>query len=215
LNILFLDTSSKISETAFYENEKMIFHLILKESDGADQVVYNLRQSFKEFKLDPNNIEYLSLSNGPGSFTGLRIGSAVAKGICFVSGCKFIEIPTLDILANIIPSGNSITSLIPSNPKTSEFYFAKYEKSGNDLKRTSDFDFGNLHEILKTDSQFVIKKETFQYIPEPIQSKFFEYPDDAVMRSQYEITLKKISDNEFSDVENSTPIYIRQFIPKN
>jgi len=35
------------------------------------------------------------------------------------------------------------------------------------------------------------------------------------MRSQYEITLKKISDNEFSDVENSTPIYIRQFIPKN
>lgn len=215
MKTLFLDTSSKISETAFFDNDKKIFHSVLKDSDGADQVVYNLSESFKKFNLEPESIDILSLSNGPGSFTGLRIGSAIARGICFVSGSKFIEIPTLDILANIIPSGKNITSLIPSNPKTAEFYFAKYEKYGNVLKRTSDFDFGNLHDILKYESEFIIKKDALQYIPESIQSKFFYYSDNAVLESQYELTLKKISENDFSVVEKSNPIYIRQFIPKN
>lgn len=215
MKILFLDTSSKISETAYYENNKKIFHSKLKDSEGADQVVYELRECFKKFKIDPKNIDLLSLSNGPGSFTGLRIGSAIARGICFVSGSKFIELPTLDILANIIPSGKIITSLIPSNPKTAEFYYAKYEKYGNVLKRTSDFDFGNLHDILNNESEFIIKKEALQYIPESNQSIFFYYSDNAVLESQYELTLKKISENDFSDVEKSNPIYIRQFIPKN
>ncbi|MFZ1321792.1 MAG: tRNA (adenosine(37)-N6)-threonylcarbamoyltransferase complex dimerization subunit type 1 TsaB [Ignavibacteria bacterium] len=215
MKILFLDTSSKISETALFENDIKIFHSILKDSDGADQVVYNLRECFKKFNIDPSSIDLLSLSNGPGSFTGLRIGSAIAKGICFVNGSEFIEIPTLDILANIVPSENNITSLIPSNPKTAEFYFAKYEKNGKDLNRTSDLGFGNLHDILKNESKFIIKKEALQYIPESFQSKFYEYSDEAIMKSQYDLTLKKVSDNDFSNVENSTPVYLRQFIPKN
>lgn len=214
MKILCIDTSSKISEIAFFENGIKIFHRIIKDSSGADQTVYNLKSEFDDLGIDPKSIECLSLSNGPGSFTGLRIGTAIAKGICFVTGCKFIGISSLDILANVIPAGKKITSLIPSNPKISEYYFAEYERSEKELIRKSDYLFGSADEILKSDSEFIIKKESILNFPEHVQTVFYDYNENALMESQLDLTNAKISSSDFSEIENSSPVYIKNFIPK-
>ncbi|MBK8981937.1 MAG: tRNA (adenosine(37)-N6)-threonylcarbamoyltransferase complex dimerization subunit type 1 TsaB [Ignavibacteria bacterium] len=216
MKILYLDTSSRISEIALTEGKKILFHRILNDSEGADQLVYRLKLSFSEINLKPDEINNISLSAGPGSFTGLRIGLAVAKGIALVCRCGFIGVPSLDILANIFPSSENLISLIPSNPKKSEFYYAKYKKNNSALIRNSEYSSGNLNDILKNDSSFIIKKEYLQHIPESERKKIFsDYPEKDVMGSQIELTLKNISENNFSDIENFRPEYVENYVPKN
>jgi len=215
LKILYLDTSSRISEIALTEDKNILFHRILNDSEGADQLVYRLKLSFNEFNLKPGEINNISLSSGPGSFTGLRIGLAIAKGISLVYSCGFIGVSSLDILANIFTSAENIISLIPSNPKKSEYYFAKYKKNDGALTRISESSSGNLNDILKNDSSFIIKKEYIQFIPESERRIFSEYTEKDVMTSQIELTLKKISANNFSDIEDFMPEYVENYVPKN
>ena len=51
-----------------------------------------------------DDIDAVAVSRGPGSFTGLRIGMAAAKGIAFASGKPLVTVPTLDILAAQLPA---------------------------------------------------------------------------------------------------------------
>ncbi|MBS1519315.1 MAG: tRNA (adenosine(37)-N6)-threonylcarbamoyltransferase complex dimerization subunit type 1 TsaB [Bacteroidetes bacterium] len=215
MRILFLDASSRISETAFSENGKTIFHNILTESEGADMIVHELKRSFSEYGIDPGTIEYLSLSNGPGSFTGLRIGSSIAKGICFVTGCRLIELSTLDILANIAPVGEKIISLIPSNPKTMEYYYSEYEKTDGQLKRITEYTFGFISEIEDSSAVFITKQENFKTLKELIGPGLLNTSAEDLMKSQMDLTLNKITAREFTHPEDSIPVYIKEFIPKN
>jgi len=216
LNILYLDTSSRISEIALTQNSKILFHRILNDSEGADQLVHQLRLSFSEINLKPDEINNISLSSGPGSYTGLRIGLAIAKGISLVCRSGFIGVPSLDILANVYPSAENIISLIPSNPKKSEFYFAKYIKNNSVLRRISEYASGNLIDILKNDSSFIIKKEYLHHIPESERLKFYsDFPENDVMKSQIELTSISISENNFSDIEYFRPEYVENYVPKN
>ena len=55
--------------------------------------------------LKPSDLAAIALSSGPGSYTGLRIGAAAAKGLCYANDIPLIAIPTLDIVAReITPS---------------------------------------------------------------------------------------------------------------
>lgn len=178
-------------------------------------IVHELKRSFSEYGIDPGTIEYLSLSNGPGSFTGLRIGSSIAKGICFVTGCRLIELSTLDILANIAPVGEKIISLIPSNPKTMEYYYSEYEKTDGQLKRITEYTFGFISEIEDSSAVFITKQENFKTLKELIGPGLLNTSAEDLMKSQMDLTLNKITAREFTHPEDSIPVYIKEFIPKN
>ena len=57
---------------------------------------------FKEIELLPNDLSAVAISEGPGSYTGLRIGVSAAKGICFALNIPLIAIDTMHILARKI-----------------------------------------------------------------------------------------------------------------
>jgi len=67
----------------------------------------------------------IALSSGPGSYTGLRIGAAAAKGLCYANDIPLIAIPTLDIVAReITPSGGHIIATLDA--RRDEVYCAIY-----------------------------------------------------------------------------------------
>ena len=57
---------------------------------------------FKKTKLSPSDLSAVAISEGPGSFTGLRIGVSAAKGICFPLNIPLIALDTMHILARKI-----------------------------------------------------------------------------------------------------------------
>ena len=75
--------------------------------------------------LKPSELAAIALSSGPGSYTGLRIGAAAAKGLCYANDIPLIAIPTLDIVAReITPSGGHIIATLDA--RRDELYCAIY-----------------------------------------------------------------------------------------
>ena len=75
--------------------------------------------------LKPSDLAGIALSSGPGSYTGLRIGAAAAKGLCYANDIPLIAIPTLDIVAReITPKDGQIIATLDA--RRDEVYFAIY-----------------------------------------------------------------------------------------
>lgn len=99
MNILAIDTSTallgiglKTGESYYEINQDVGLHHTENLLTEIDTLLHKAR-------LEYRNIDLLVVSKGPGSFTGLRIGMAAAKGISFGTGAPLISVPSLDICA--------------------------------------------------------------------------------------------------------------------
>jgi len=207
LNILSIDSSSSKIEFAVFSDRKEIIRHILSEDENADVLIYNIVEYCKKNNFYLKDLDYVSISNGPGSFTGLRISSAIAKGICFAADAKLIEVNSLDVLANKIETDKTIVPLIFSNSRTNEFYFSRYKRE-NSLTRISDYSISLLPSILN-EEDFFIANEKIPGYEERIMTS-----DSPSVISLYQLTLNYISQNKFSDYNTSEPFYMKEFIPQ-
>lgn len=81
-----------------------------------------------------DSIDAIAVSNGPGSFTGLRIGLSVAKGIAYATGARLIPVPTLEALARtVVHYEGAICPVLDA--RKGELYAASFESSAAGLKR--------------------------------------------------------------------------------
>ena len=206
MNILSIDSSSSKIEFAVFSDRKEIIRHILSEDENADVLIYNIVEYCKKNSFNLKELDYVSISNGPGSFTGLRISSAIAKGICFAADAKLIEVNSLDVLANKIETDKIIVPLIFSNSRTNEFYFSRYKRE-NSLTRISDYSISLLPSILN-EEDFFIANEKIPGYEERIMTS-----DSSSIISLYQLTLNYISQNKFSDYNTSEPFYMKEFIP--
>lgn len=98
--ILNIDTSTSVCSVALAKNGKVI---ALKENnEGLNHSVLlgtYIDELLKETEITPHHLDAVAISMGPGSYTGLRIGVSMAKGLCFGAAKPLIAIPTLQALA--------------------------------------------------------------------------------------------------------------------
>lgn len=209
MNILLLDTSSKKIEFAYNQKGDFTILKTLEEEKNADDLVYAIKEEFDVHGLNFQEIDYVGLSNGPGSFTGLRIGSAVAKGICAGSSAKLIEVSSLDLIAvkysEVTKKDGIVTPMIFSNSRTGEFYFAEYKG----IDRISDYKIAVLDDIMKTNSDFIINEKTDYSFPE--NSGVINLSDTSNMQSLYNISKNLIEEGKISDYGRSEPFYMKRF----
>ena len=99
--ILNIETSTSVCSVALSEGEEVIFEKASFEgpSHAALLGVY-MEEALEVAKSKGMKLDAVAVSSGPGSYTGLRIGVSVAKGLCFGYGIPLIGIHTLDILAS-------------------------------------------------------------------------------------------------------------------
>ena len=98
--ILNIDTSTSVCSVALARDGKMI---ALKENnEGLNHSVLlgtYIDEILKDNHMDAHCLDAVAISMGPGSYTGLRIGVSMAKGVCFGAGKPLIAVPTLQALA--------------------------------------------------------------------------------------------------------------------
>ena len=100
MRILALDSSGLVAAVAIVEEDQTIAEYTVNYKKTHSQTLLPmLDEVVKMIELDMNTIDAIAVSGGPGSFTGLRIGSATAKGLGLALGKPLIHIPTLDGLA--------------------------------------------------------------------------------------------------------------------
>ena len=97
--ILHIDTSTSVCSVAVSEDS----HVIFEQEDRSGENHAERLGSFVDEALsftDNHAIPFdaVAVSGGPGSYTGLRIGVSMAKGICYARGLKLVSVPTLELL---------------------------------------------------------------------------------------------------------------------
>lgn len=213
MNILLIESSSKIIEFAYYKNGDFAILKKLKDDQNADDLVYEIRKAFDENGFKLSEIQYVALSNGPGSFTGLRISSAIAKGICFAVNSKLIEIVTLDIIAEkagVFGGEKIIVPLIFSNSKNGEFYFCEYKLSDGKIERISDYSVVKSDEMNKNKRLFVINEKTDFPFSDDIM--LMDLSEKSNMKPMLKISKEYINQGMFSDFYESEPFYMKKFL---
>ena len=113
MKVLGLDSSGLVASVAVVEDDNLLAEYTVNYKKTHSQTLLPmLDQIVTMIELDLNTIDAIAVAGGPGSFTGLRIGSATAKGLGFALGKPLIQIPTVDGLAyNLCGSHNLICPL--------------------------------------------------------------------------------------------------------
>ena len=100
MKILALDSSGLVASAAVIEDDTLLAeYTICYKKTHSQTLLPMLDEIRKNIELDMNTIDAIAVSAGPGSFTGLRIGSATAKGLGLALDKPLIAVPTLEAMA--------------------------------------------------------------------------------------------------------------------
>lgn len=127
MKILALDSSGLVASVAVLEDHNCIAEYTINYKKTHSQTLLPmLEEVSKMIELDLNTIDAIAVAAGPGSFTGLRIGSATAKGLGQALKKPLIGIPTVDGLAyNLYGSGMVVCPLMDA--RRNQTYTGLYE----------------------------------------------------------------------------------------
>lgn len=134
MKILALDSSGLVASVAYLEDGKIKGLININYQKTHSQTLLPmLDEMVKTLEIDLNDIDYLACANGPGSFTGLRIGVATIKGLGLSIGKEIVDVSTLEALALNWPGAEGIVVPI-MDARRSQVYAAGYSFEGNSAK---------------------------------------------------------------------------------
>ena len=134
MKILALDSSGLVASVAVVENDNLLGEYTMNYKKTHTQTLLPmLDQVAGMMELDLNTIDVIAVSAGPGSFTGLRIGSATAKGLALALDKEIVSVPTVDAMAfNLWGTANQICPLMDA--RRNQTYTGLYEFEGDTFK---------------------------------------------------------------------------------
>lgn len=136
MKILGLDSSGLVAGVAVVEDGVLLGEYTTDYKKTHSQTLLPMLDALRNMiELDMNTLDAIAIASGPGSFTGLRIGSATAKGLCFALGKPLVEVPTLEGLAwNLWGADRVVCPLMDA--RRGQVYAAAYEfaQAGEDFE---------------------------------------------------------------------------------
>ena len=100
MKILAIDSSGLVASVAIVEDDNLLGEYTMNYKKTHSQTLLPmLDEVARMMELDMKTIDVIAVSAGPGSFTGLRIGSATAKGLALALGKEIVSVPTVDAMA--------------------------------------------------------------------------------------------------------------------
>lgn len=127
MKILALDSSGLVASVAVMEDDTLIAEYTMNYKKTHSQTLLPMLEEVRKMtELDMASIDAIAVAAGPGSFTGLRIGSATAKGLGLALAKPVIPVPTVDALAYNLYAGSSLICPM-MDAKRNQVYTGLYE----------------------------------------------------------------------------------------
>ena len=98
--ILCIESSTEVCSVALHDNGNLLgFQESTEPFVHSTQLTLMVKECLKQAQLNTHQLHAVTVSSGPGSYTGLRVGAAVAKGLCYSLNIPLIAIDSLEALA--------------------------------------------------------------------------------------------------------------------
>ena len=218
--ILHIETSTDVCSVALSEDGAILF--TKEDFDGPQHAVtlgvfVDEVLSMADSHAKP--IDAVALSCGPGSYTGLRIGASMAKGICYGRNLPLIALPTLKVMSvpillmDELPEDALLCPMIDA--RRMEVYAAIYDRALNPVKEVSA-------DIITADSYAEYLREHPVYFfgngaakcKEVITHQNARFIDgiQPLARWMFPLADRAVLDGTFQDVAYFEPFYLKEFV---
>ena len=224
--ILNIETSTTVCSVSISENGACkCFRENFNGNNHSELIGVFTQEVLAEAGLEPQDLDAVAQSIGPGSYTGLRIGTSFAKGLCYGTDIPLITIPTLKIIAQNAKEKYNIEDdalLCPMiDARRMEVYCCVYDSKLNEVRETQP-------EIINENSFADILKEKKVYFCGNGAEKCKQYitSENAIFLDEvYPLATSMIAlseeaflRNDFADVAYFEPFYLKAAhvtLPKN
>ncbi|MES5168881.1 tRNA (adenosine(37)-N6)-threonylcarbamoyltransferase complex dimerization subunit type 1 TsaB [Prevotella melaninogenica] len=221
--ILNIDTSTNVCSVAVSQDGTCIF-------DKQDTLDPKHREKLGTFVdealafIDNNNLslDAVAVSGGPGSYTGLRVGVSMAKGICYGRGVKLLAVPTLELLAvPVLLHHEEIEKnalLVPMiDARRMEVYSAVYDRALKEVRgiQADVVDENTYKEYLDRSPVYFFgngAEKCMETINHP--NAHLIKGVDALAKNMFPLAEKRIAQEKFEDVAYFVPFYLKDFVAK-
>lgn len=214
--ILHLETSTKACSVALSCNGDLVE---LKESltdaySHSESLTLYIQEVMSSARIEMNQLKAVSVTSGPGSYTGLRIGVSTAKGLCYALGIPLIAIDSLvsmTTLAKEIYPNQNLCALIDA--RRMEVFSAIYSSDLSILKPISA-------DVLEDENEYA-QFEPFVYFGDGALKMEAHWKNrnciidpeiHASAKGQISIAYQKFQNTEFENVAYFEPFYLKDFV---
>ena len=212
--ILNFETSSKNCSVSLSSEGKLISNFDLEDNKyrHSELLTSTIKDILTQNNISAKELSAVAVGIGPGSFTGLRIGFSVAKGLCYPHKINLIGISSLKILANSIK--NDTEDIIPMiNDKGNFYYLSTFENGLNEvgapLLDQVDSDFINKN--IKENSTIVVNNEgSFKYINSIINDQVKLQYKSISSINMIDLSFVSFIEQKFEDLAYFEPLYVKK-----
>ena len=212
--ILNFETSSKNCSVSLSSEGKLISNFDLEDNKyrHSELLTSTIKDILTQNNISAKELSAVAVGIGPGSFTGLRIGFSVAKGLCYPHKINLIGISSLKILANSIK--NDTGDIIPMiNDKGNYYYLSTFENGLNEvgapLLDQVDSDFINKN--IKENSTIVVNnEESFKYINSIINDQVKLQYKSISSINMIDLSYVSFIEQKFEDLAYFEPLYVKK-----
>lgn len=212
--VLAIETSGSLCGTAVYFSDIKYFEFNTElKNIHSEFLLKQIDILLKTTNTSLNEVKFIAVSSGPGSFTGLRIGMAAVKGLAFGLSIPVAPVPTFEAFAMQVSEylkEGEVFSII-SNVNREEVYAAKFQ-----IKSNSYIFVENLKIIAKKNiSDFCRGSLVFGNIrPEGMDNQF-RYLSAPLPVYTAKWAVEKGADNIVKDIDYLEPYYVKNFKVRN
>lgn len=216
--ILHLETATKVCSVSLanHGNEILTKEFSAEQFSHAEKLNIFIQEIVAESNFKISELAAVAVSEGPGSYTGLRIGSSSAKGICYALDIPLIAVNSLAALAQTCSIKNQnelICSLFDA--MRMEVYAAVFDSKGNCILPTSAvvIDENSFQELLAINKIVFIgpgAKKISEIIKHPNAS--FDNEISVSAKGMISLAYEKFKANDFVDLAYFEPFYLKDFI---
>ena len=212
---LHINTALEIAYVAFSQEDKIVveFKNQVQKEHGAF-LHPSIKEGLKNCGINIEDLSAVSVIAGPGSYTGLRVGMAAAKGICFAAGIPLVDISTTAWMVASVLHLDAMRFYPVIDARRNEVFTALYDENGNELlppftHLIQDGSFGEELEKHKTlffgngaaKCRSVIKSN----------NALFMEQNPAGSNEQALITQKRYAERKIADLVYCEPLYVKEF----
>jgi tRNA threonylcarbamoyladenosine biosynthesis protein TsaB len=214
-HILHIETATKVCSVALSRNGQLIQLAEINE-DGyshGEKLTCLIEQCLQRTDLSLKDLQAVSISSGPGSYTGLRIGVSTAKGLCYALKIPLIAVDSLESLAVVGSKKYPHHVLCPMiDARRMEVYSAIYSSEFNVLKEISP-DVIDEHSYAEF-GQFICFGDGASKLSDVWKARKEITIDTSIFPSavgQVTLAFQHFQNNKFEDVAYFEPFYLKAF----
>jgi len=213
--ILNIETATKNCSVSLAKDGETVIcvELATENFSHAEKLHVFIADVLAQAKINFSDLKAIAVSQGPGSYTGLRIGVSSVKGLCYALNLPMIAVDTLALLANQISIEEGI--VVPMiDARRLEVYSAFYDKEGNQLReiKAEIVDENSYVEI--SEKMHLVGDGALKLKSILIDEKFI-FHDEIVFPSANEmskLSFEKYKKSDFVDVAYFEPFYLKDFV---